>query len=90
MGFDIIEINLVSSVVFPITLHLRGDKKKLMTLSFLQLLKFEKTKCPYFFDLWPGTEILAISSTYDSSNLTPRASNEEMVISRLQGLKSKN
>ena len=27
--------------------------KKIRTLSFLQLLKFEKAKCPYFFDLWP-------------------------------------
>ena len=27
--------------------------KKLRSLSFLQLLKFEKSKCTYFFDLWP-------------------------------------
>ena len=27
--------------------------KKLRTLSFLQLLKFEKATCLYFFDFWP-------------------------------------
>ena len=27
--------------------------KKVRTLSFLQLLKFEKAKCPYFFNFWP-------------------------------------
>ena len=30
-----------------------GPIKKLRTLYFVQLLKFEKAKCPYFFDSWP-------------------------------------
>ena len=33
--------------------------KKVRTLSFLQLLKFEKSKCPYFFDLWPRSRDIA-------------------------------
>ena len=35
---------------------LRPSIKKLMTLSFLQLLKFEKAKCPYFFYFWPRSQ----------------------------------
>ena len=67
---------------------LQGLKsKKQRTLSFLQLLKFEKVKCPYFFDLLPGAEILTISFSDDNSNLTPSASKEEMVISWLLGIK---
>ena len=27
--------------------------KKIRALYFLQLPKFEKVKCPYFFDFWP-------------------------------------
>ena len=34
--------------------------KKLRTLSFLQLLKFEKAKYPYFFIYGQGAEILAL------------------------------
>ena len=37
--------------------------KKLRTLSFLQLLKFEKAKYPYFFDLWPRGQDIGILST---------------------------
>ena len=33
--------------------------QKLRTLSFLQLLKFEKAKCPYFFYLWPRSRDIA-------------------------------
>ena len=64
--------------------------KKVRTLSFVQLLKCEKAKCPYFFIFGLGAEILKISSSDDSSNLIPQASNKEMVISRLLGPKSKN
>ena len=38
--------------------------KKLRTLSFLQLLKFEKAKYPYFFDLWPRGQDIGILSTW--------------------------
>ena len=45
--------------------------KKLMTLSFLQLLKFEKSKYPYFFNLWlRGRDICLFSlddCTFSSS-----------------------
>ena len=42
-----------------------GQKiKKLRTLSFLQLLKFEKAKYPYFFDLWPRGQDIGILSTW--------------------------
>ena len=34
--------------------------KKLRTLSFLQLLKFEKAKYPYFFYLWPRGQDIGI------------------------------
>ena len=36
----------------PIFRPLGHKSKKLRTLSFLQLLKFEKAKYPYFFNLW--------------------------------------
>ena len=36
--------------------------KNLRSLSFLQLLKFEKAKCHYFFDLWPWSRVRTISS----------------------------
>ena len=36
--------------------------KKLRALSFLQLLKFEKAKCPYFCDLWPSSRDMTTSS----------------------------
>ena len=42
--------------------------KKLRTRSFLQLLKFEKAKCPYFFHLWPRGRDMAIFSIW---NLSP-------------------
>ena len=46
--------------------------KKLRTLSFLQLLKFEKAKYPYFFNSWPrGGDISNFSldnGTYSSSS----------------------
>ena len=46
--------------------------KKLRTLSFLQLLKFEKAKYPYFFNLWPRGRDIGLFSlddgTYSSSS----------------------
>ena len=36
--------------------------KKLRALSFLQLLKFEKAKCPYFCNLWPSSRDMTTSS----------------------------
>ena len=36
--------------------------KKVRALSFLQLLKFEKAKCPYFFDFLPKSRDMTISS----------------------------
>ena len=46
--------------------------KKVRTLSFLQLLKFEKEKCPYFFNLWPRGRDIGLFSlddgTYSSSS----------------------
>ena len=38
--------------------------KKLRTLSFLQLLKFEKAKCPYFVHFWPGGQDICIFPTW--------------------------
>ena len=42
------------------------NKKKLRTLSFLQLLKFEKAKYPYFFIYGPGAKILAFCPPDDT------------------------
>ena len=61
-----------------------NQKTKVTLLS--QTLKVEENKVIF----GPGAEILAIFSSDDSSNLTLLASNKEMVISRLLGLKSKN
>ena len=45
--------------------------KKVRTLSFLQLLKFEKAKHPYFFNLWPRVQDIGLflidDGTYSSS-----------------------
>ena len=59
--------------------------KKVRTLFFLKLLKLNKRKCPYFFDFWPRSRDIGNSSSDDNSNLTPRTSKEEMLLSRLLG-----
>ena len=41
--------------------------KKLRTLSFLQLLKFEKAKFPYFFNLWPRGRDIGLFSLDDGT-----------------------
>ena len=39
--------------------------KKLRTLSFLKLLKFEKAKYPYFFILWPRGRDIGLCSSHE-------------------------
>ena len=68
--------------------RLLGQKsKKIRTLSFLQLLKFEKAKCPYIFNLWPRSRDMAILSFDDFTFFTSEPSKDEMAISRLLGHK---
>ena len=42
--------------------------KKLRTLSFLQLLKFEIVKYPYFFNLWPRGRDIGLFSLDNGTN----------------------
>ena len=64
-----------------------ATNKKLRTRSFLQLLKFEKAKCPYFFIYGPGAKIWALSPLDDTTYFTSQVSKDEMAISRLRGHK---
>ena len=54
-----------------------------------QTFKVEEKKSPYFFDFWPRSRDMAISSFDDFTYFTSEPSKDEMAISRLLGHKSK-
>ena len=80
MRFELLSEEEIANISAP-----RPQIKKVRTLCFIKLKKLKKIKCPYFFIFGPGAEILAISSSDNSSNLTLLTSNKEMVIFRLLG-----
>ena len=56
--------------------------KKPRTLSFLQLLKFEKTKYPYFFILWPRGRDIGLCSGHDGTSSSSWGSKDAMAEGR--------